>query len=391
MIIAEHLVSQLRKEYDIILSAITFAQKGILLPQIVTPEDITEAFQLSQSTLPTGLSLPSTARVAYKHVLMDIVDIDVFLNDNILGYILRIPLVHSVVYNLYKLMPFPTKVRNSEDTFVFISSEEDYLLLDTSKQIYAKLSDLQASKCKTISPELRMCKQAFPLKSTNLYQECEAKLLEPTITIPPDCNKKIITLNEVVWLPLSRNKWIFASPKKEKVTILCNSLDPSDVIVQGTGMLSMSGRCDAFGPSTKIQTESTFTSNRTDKDIVPEVTLQYDCCEHLGSKLKLYIVKGTTKLPLKNLHSHSNAFKYAGRSTDKVERLILHSEAELRRENSLNQLNFLSYIGIATIVVILLLCCFYKKCIYWKRWMNDDCCGRICIRQTVINQRDVIV
>jgi hypothetical protein len=164
-----------------------------------------------------------------------------FLNDNILGYILRTPLVHSVVYNLYKLIPFPTKVRNSMDTFVFISSEEDCLLMDTLKQMCAKLRDLQVSKCKTVSPELRMCKQVFPLKSTHLHQKCEAKLLEPTITIPPDCNKKIITLNEVVWLPLSHNKWIFASPRKEKVTIMCNSLDPSDVIVQGTGILSMFG------------------------------------------------------------------------------------------------------------------------------------------------------
>jgi hypothetical protein len=103
-----------------------------------------------------------------------------------------------------------------------------------------------------------MCEQIFPLKSTHLHQECEAKLLEPTITIPPDCNKKIITLNEVVCLPLSHNKWIFASPKREKVTIICNSLDPSDVIVQGTGILSMFGPCDAFGPSTKTQTQSTL-------------------------------------------------------------------------------------------------------------------------------------
>jgi stress response protein YsnF len=77
MIIFEHLVRQLRKEYDI-FSAITFAQKGILLPQIIIPEDVIEAFQQSQPILPTDLSLPSTARVAYKHVLMDIVDIDVF-------------------------------------------------------------------------------------------------------------------------------------------------------------------------------------------------------------------------------------------------------------------------------------------------------------------------
>jgi hypothetical protein len=70
-------------------------------------------------------------------------------------------------------------------------------------------------------------------------------------------------------------------------------------------------------------------------------------------------------------------------STDKVERLIL--------QNSANQLNFLSYIGIATTVVILLLlcCCFCKKFNCWKRRMDDDCCERICIHQTVINQRDV--
>jgi hypothetical protein len=155
VIVVEYLVSQLPEECDIILSAITFAQKGILLPQIITPEEIIEAFQKSQSILPTELSLPSTARVANEHVLMDVVDIDVFLNDNILGYILRIPLVHSIVYNLYKLIPFPTKVGYSE---------EDYLLMDTLKQRYAKISDLQVSKCKTISPELRMCKQVFPLK-----------------------------------------------------------------------------------------------------------------------------------------------------------------------------------------------------------------------------------
>jgi hypothetical protein len=133
MIIIEHVISQLKENYDIILSAIIFAQKGILSPQIITPEDIIEVFQKSHSILPPDLSLPSTARVAYDHGLMDFIDINVFINDNVLGYILRIPLVHSVVYNLYKLIPFPTRVQNSEDTFVFIGSEKDYLLMDTRK------------------------------------------------------------------------------------------------------------------------------------------------------------------------------------------------------------------------------------------------------------------
>jgi hypothetical protein len=103
---------------------------------------------------------------------------------------------------------------------------------------------------------------------------------------------------------------------------MCNDLDPSDVILQGTGVLSMFGRCKALGPNTKLQTQISFTSNRTDKNFIPNVTMHYDCCEHLGSKLMLNTMK------LKNILGHSNAFKYAGHSVDQVERLIIHNEAD---------------------------------------------------------------
>jgi hypothetical protein len=134
MVVTENLMSQLREDCEIILSAIIFAQKGTLLPQVITRENIIQAFQKSHSVFPADLSLPTTASVACEYVLMVIIDTDVFLIDNILGYILRIPLVNSVVYNLYKMIPFPTKVKNSRDTFVFIGTEKNYLLMDTLKQ-----------------------------------------------------------------------------------------------------------------------------------------------------------------------------------------------------------------------------------------------------------------
>jgi hypothetical protein len=123
-------------------------------------------------------------------------------------------------------------------------------------------------------------------------------------------------------------------------------LDPSDVIVGGISILLLFGRCDALGPSTKIQTQSTFTPNRTDKDIPPDIALQYDCCEHLGSKLKLSTVKGTSELPLKNTFCHSSAFIYSGHSVDQIGKSILQNEAELSTEHRLRQLNFLFYVGI---------------------------------------------
>jgi hypothetical protein len=64
---------------------------------------------------------------------------------------------------------------------------------------------------------------------------------------------------------------------------------------------------------------------------------------------------------------------------------------KLNRDHKIDHLRFLSYLGMATVVAMLLLicCCFCKKCNLLRRSLNDDCCGRICIRQTVINQGEL--
>jgi hypothetical protein len=96
------------------------------------------------------------------------------------------------------------------------------------------------------------------------------------------------------------------------------------------------------------------------------------------------------EVPLKNILGHSNAFRHASHSVDQVERLIIQNEAELNRDHKIDHLRFLSYVGMATMVAIVLLicCCFCKRCNFLRRSLGDDCCGRICIRQTVINQRE---
>jgi hypothetical protein len=202
-------------------------------------------------------------------------------------------------------------------------------MTDTLKQVYVKLDELELDKCKVILPDWRVCRHKFPLKSTHSRQECEVRLLEPTIAFPLDCNKKIISLNDVTWLPLTHNKWIFVSSHKEWVTIVCNNLETCDIILQGAGVLSMLGRCEALGPTTKLQTQISFASNRTDKDFIPNVTMHYDCCENLGPRLKLDMMKLIPEVQLKNILGHSNAFRYASHSVDQVERLIIQNKENL--------------------------------------------------------------
>jgi hypothetical protein len=122
-----------------ILSAIILTETDFIT---VNNNTLIIALRNSHSILPHDLSLLSTVRVSYEHALMNVIDIDVFVNDYVLGYVLSSPLVNSEVYNLYHLIPFPTRVKNSQNTFVIIGSEKDYLLWTRWKKICAKLSEL---------------------------------------------------------------------------------------------------------------------------------------------------------------------------------------------------------------------------------------------------------
>jgi hypothetical protein len=116
----------------------------------ITVNNNTETLKIFHSLLPK-------ARVAYKHALMNVINNDVFVNDHVLGYVLRAPLVNSVVYNLYKLNPFPTRVKNSQNTFEIMGRDKDYLLW--TRWIKCMFNSVN---CTYVSAtEWRKCKHTF--------------------------------------------------------------------------------------------------------------------------------------------------------------------------------------------------------------------------------------
>jgi hypothetical protein len=64
--------------------------------------------------------------------------------------------------------------------------------------MHSKRNNLELSELEIVSPDWRVFNKIYPLKSTHLHQENEAKLLEPTTAVPPDSNRKIVTLKKVV-------------------------------------------------------------------------------------------------------------------------------------------------------------------------------------------------
>jgi hypothetical protein len=59
---------------------------------------------------------------------------------------------------------------------------------------------------------------------------------------------------------------------------LCSNQEPSDLEIVGTGKLKLHSACKAYGAKVLIQAQMFLTTNNTEKDIIPPLSLEYDCC-----------------------------------------------------------------------------------------------------------------
>jgi hypothetical protein len=182
-----------RREYEILIEAIVNSQKCILQPHITTPAQILKQMKASQSDLPSDLTLPIPVSAAYQNLVLRIIDIDAFLKDDYLVYVIRLPLTNSVK-SVYHVLPLPIKIKDTVSKFTFILPEREYLLMDVVKQYYTRLRVDEFNDCKVIINNHYVCKQNYPVQITHLVEECEAEMLQPIRIIPASCSQIIIEL-----------------------------------------------------------------------------------------------------------------------------------------------------------------------------------------------------
>jgi hypothetical protein len=82
--------------------------------------------------------------------------------------------------------------------------------------------------------------------------------------------------------------------------------------------------CKGYGSKVLIQAQVTITSNNTGKDIIPPLSLYYDC---LSGERSIKLNKIHLDLPIKSVVIHLGDLKLASYRVEEVEKLI--SEEEL--------------------------------------------------------------
>jgi len=119
----ERALSECRREYDILIDAILNSQKGILQSHIITRAQIMKQLKTSQADIPSERSLPIPLSATYQNLIVNMIDLDVFIKNNFLVYVICLPLTNHVNYNLDHMLPLPIKIRNTDNRFSFIIPE----------------------------------------------------------------------------------------------------------------------------------------------------------------------------------------------------------------------------------------------------------------------------
>jgi hypothetical protein len=219
-------LEEVKDEYNIIIQSCLSAKGGIIQPQVLSPNHMIEILD----SFPRDLQVPVPLSYAYSYLLINILSIDV--------YIVRTPLVSHYVYDVYRVLPFPTKINDTKSKYTFIQPEKEYILIDSTKQYYVKFRQEDIRKCKRINNKQVICEQEFPLFISHSASDCEVLMLQLIRTVPKTCAQSILELKETLWITLNDNSWIYVAPATTRMTILCSDQNPTDIEIECSGILN---------------------------------------------------------------------------------------------------------------------------------------------------------
>ncbi|XP_064075420.1 uncharacterized protein LOC135194201 [Vanessa tameamea] len=313
---------------DIIINAILFSKANILHPSILSPSKLYNELSFRSNSINNKLDFPVPLRLDNIHTIIDVSKLISYYYNNKIIFILQIPLIHPIKYIVYKIIPLPTPHdKTNPNTFALITPSKTYIALTDDRLHYTLYDNLQ--QCSHVNNEHMICPLGSVYSSiTN--PSCETKLLtEVNLSLPSECNSKLLYGDVDIWQKLNNNEWIFVQSKPNKLTVQCDNSDMKSYPIIGTGILRLTENCIAFSKTIRLEPSVSTSLVFTDQLKVDFDIIQDDCCKKdiLNKSIPLL-----SPISLSNINLDSLKYSY-----NQLENL----ENELNRIN--NESHFVKY------------------------------------------------
>jgi hypothetical protein len=247
----------------------------------------------------------------------------VYIEKNILGYVITLPLINRCMFKAYRMIPVPLALRNGK--FAYVNTDETNLCIDQTRQYYFGISNAEINNCKSIDGKTKICKQQHPLLSSHLQETCALKLLQPRLKLPKNCETRLVQVKNTIWTQLDNNEWLYFAPDAESVTILCNDKNLLDVTIAVVGKITLNSGCKGYSSFALLQTSVIVKAKSMKKeDILSKVNFDFDCLEELG--IRFNTSSFPINLEFKHVASHLDDLKHASYKISELEKEIIEQE-----------------------------------------------------------------
>lgn len=344
---------------DAVLNSILFAKTNNLHPYVLTPTKLYEVLQ-NQNNINNNLRLPVTPFTLQNiHSIIDVSKLTSYIYDNKIVFVMKIPLISSDKYDVYKILPLPTpRVENGVETYVLIHPTKLYMALtdikNTRSPNYALLDNV--NDCQKVNNEY-ICPLPSIISSTTNNPTCETKLInEAPNSLPKICDSKVIYGNINLWQKLNNGSYIYVQSKPSKLSIQCPNQDKDhDYTIQGTGILTLEDDCTAYFESLQFKPSSEFTRTVPRQLNINFNIIEDDCCKFKLENSSTHIFTPITLTDI-NLESLKSA-------SDKLDRLDFQIE---QAENQPHIVKYGSFYSTTMIIVIAVISVFIVYTVFVK-------------------------
>ena len=352
----------LQRNIDLLLDSVLHAQGGKVQPQTVPPKLLLESLRESQASFPRDTILPFALSTDSTSVVYKVCDVQVYIQEGRLSYVVKTPLIDKGEFKVYYLVPVPISV--SPDKLMYIKTEKPILCIDSMRQYYYFSSDQELQMCKETTQQRYVCKQNKPLLSSLMQDECAVRLLKEWKKLPDSCEVHYVQLTHTVWTQISDNEWVYYVPSRDSITILCAGQDPVDIPLKGAGKLSIEPVCKGYSRAALLQPlrAGKMNTSKAREHRLIQVQLHNECCEELGTRINLS--KLTLNLNFRQTVSHAEDLKYAGIKVKDLERHVLEHEWREKHSTQHHGYSIVLYIVVSMVflyILVRLVLCIKSK------------------------------
>ena len=118
---------------DIVIISLVIVHQGILHPHIVSSHLITDALVPRSPSFPPDTSLPFTLSKDSAH-LYRTCEVQIYIRDNVLGYVIVLTLVNKGTYCVLWIIPVP--ITTGQGNFTHINTDKVILCFDRARQYH---------------------------------------------------------------------------------------------------------------------------------------------------------------------------------------------------------------------------------------------------------------